>query len=102
MLSGLPAIVGTVEGVEEGGVSIDSPGQVTILRMDAGTELGPHCGPRNSRLTAHLPLIVPSLAPDVQAAGVRVGEPDAESNLQQWRLWEEGNLLIFVRLTNLY
>lgn len=99
VLSGLAAVTGTVEGVDEGGVSIESPGQVTILRMDAGTELGPHCGPRNSRLTAHLPLIVPPLAPDVRSAGVRVGKPeaDAAASLQQWRLWEEGKLMIFVR-----
>lgn len=92
VLSGLAAVAGIVKGVNESGVDIESPGQVTILRMDAGTELGPHCGPRNSRLTAHLPLIVPPLAADGLQKGVRVGEPDAE-----WRMWEEGKLMIFVR-----
>jgi hypothetical protein len=96
VLSGLAAVAGTVKGVDEGGKSIESPGQVTILRMDAGTELGPHCGPRNSRLTAHLPLIVPPLAADgLQKAGIRVGETDAA-----WHMWEEGKLMIFVRCVN--
>ena len=101
VLSSLAAVAGTVEGAEEGGAPILSPGQVTILRMDPGTELGPHCGPRNSRLTAHLPLIVPPLAAGGSQVGVRVGEPvpeEEQDDDQQWRVWEEGKVMIFVSL----
>ena len=86
-----------MEGIDEGSVPLRSPGQVTILRMDAGTELGSHCGPRNTRLTAHLPLIVPPQAADPEEGarpGVRVGEPGGEEG--GWRMWEEGELMIFV------
>ena len=88
-MSSLAAVAGVVQGFDEA----QAPGQVTILRMEGGTTLAPHCGPRNSRLTAHLPLIVPEIDEPKQGSnvGLRVGHPRDES----WQMWEEGQVLIF-------
>ena len=99
-MSSLAAVAGDMQGFD------DVPGQVTILRMDAGTSLGSHCGPTNSRLTAHLPLIVPPVAEQPlrnpfggcggvsRVVGLRVGEP-AAFPYDDWRVWKEGQLMIF-------
>ena len=61
--------------------------------------MAPHCGPRNSRLTAHLPLIVPEIDEPKQGerVGLRVGNPleDGSAETDGWRMWEEGEVLIF-------
>ena len=90
-MSSIAAVAGVVQGFDEA----QAPGQVTILRMEGGTILAPHCGPRNSRLTAHLPLIVPEIDESAQGSGVglRVGPPQGEG--EAWRRWEEGEVLIF-------
>ena len=55
-----------------------------------GTTLEAHCGPKNSRLTAQLPLIVPPAGGLPKgAAGLRVGGPPNEEGEFEWRLWEE-------------
>ena len=117
-MSSIAAVAGVVEGVDEA----QAPGQVTILRMAGSTTLSPHCGPRNSRLTAHLPLVgmrftatflqhilscfaltsgeygaVPEIEEPVVAGervGLRVGEELGDDG-DAWRQWEEGHLLIF-------
>ena len=97
VMSSLAAVAGVVEGFDEA----EAPGQITILRMEGGSSLAPHCGPRNSRLTAHLPLIVPEIEePSVDEpvglrVGERVGEPGGEAAAAEWRRWEEGQVLIF-------
>lgn len=90
-MSSIAAVAGIVQGFDEA----QAPGQVTILRMEGGTTLAPHCGPRNSRLTAHLPLVVPEIDEPEQGsrAGLRVGHPQEEG--EAWRRWEEGQVLIF-------
>lgn len=99
IVSGLAAVAGTVVGVGHDGQPREldqGPGQVTILRMAAGTSLEAHSGPQNSRLTAHLPLIVPpvkGLPPG--AAGLRIGGPPTDDGEFEWRVWQEGQLMIF-------
>ena len=90
-MSSIAAVAGVVQGFEDA----QAPGQVTILRMDGGTTLAPHCGPRNSRLTAHLPLIVPEIdePEEGERVGLRVGHPQNEDSA--WRTWEEGEVIIF-------
>ena len=64
--------------------------------MAAGTKLAAHCGPQNSRLTAHLPLIVPSTEGlPVGAAGLRIGGPPGADGEFNWRVWKEGELVGF-------
>lgn len=54
---------------------------VMFSLLRAGARIAPHSGTHNTRLTCHLPLIVP------QGCGFRVGN--------DVRQWEEGKLLIF-------
>ncbi|KHJ77348.1 beta-hydroxylase, aspartyl/asparaginyl family, partial [Oesophagostomum dentatum] len=61
-----------------------SRSEVTPMRFSAltsGTKILPHCGPTNSRLQAHLGLIVPS------EARIRVGS--------EQRGWKTGKFIIF-------
>ena len=99
VVSGLAAVTGTVSGIGPDGQprQLDQgPGQVTILRMAPGTQLEAHSGPQNSRLTAHLPLVVPSVdGLPVGAAGLRIGGPPGEDGEFEWRVWKEGELMIF-------
>ena len=99
VVSGLAAVTGTVSGVGHDGQPrpLDQgPGQVTILRMAPGTQLEAHSGPQNSRLTAHLPLIVPSVEGLPRgAAGLRIGGPPDGDGEFEWRVWKEGELMIF-------
>lgn len=98
-MSSIAAVAGVVQGFDEA----EAPGQVTILRMEGGTTLAPHCGPRNSRLTAHLPLIIPETDEPKQGErfGLRVGRTLKEESIEvggegdAWRMWEEGEVLIF-------
>ena len=98
VVSSLAAVTGTVSGIGHDGQprQLDQgPGQVTILRMAPGTQLEAHSGPQNSRLTAHLPLVVPSVdGLPVGAAGLRIGPPGRDGEFD-WRVWKEGEVMIF-------
>jgi hypothetical protein len=98
VFSRLAGVAGTVNGIGQDGQPrplVQGPGQVTILRMAPGTRLEAHCGPQNSRLTAHLPLVVPSVAGlPAGEAGLRIGPPGEDGEFE-WRVWEEGKLMIF-------
>ncbi|GLV43167.1 Aspartyl beta-hydroxylase [Carabus blaptoides fortunei] len=56
-------------------------GQVKFSVMHPGTHVWPHCGPTNSRLRAHLGLIIPS------DTCIRVAE--------EIRYWKEGEVILF-------
>ncbi|HEX6374727.1 MAG TPA: aspartyl/asparaginyl beta-hydroxylase domain-containing protein [Allosphingosinicella sp.] len=60
---------------------LNSAPTVMFSLLRAGARIAPHTGMHNTRLTCHLPLIVP---PD---CGFRVGN--------EVRQWEEGKLLVF-------
>ncbi|HET9428919.1 MAG TPA: aspartyl/asparaginyl beta-hydroxylase domain-containing protein [Allosphingosinicella sp.] len=60
---------------------LNSAPTVMFSLLRAGSRIAPHTGMHNTRLTCHLPLIVPP------ACGFRVGN--------ETRGWEEGRLLIF-------
>merc|ERR1712166_4298 len=66
------------------------PGQVTFLRLEAGAVLAPHCGPKNTRLTAHLGLIVPRYP---EPASLRIGKPAEDGSDRH--TWEEGKVIVF-------
>lgn len=64
--------------------------QVTFLRLEAGAVLAPHCGPKNTRLTAHLGLIVPQYP---EPASLRIGEPAEDGSDRH--TWQEGKVIVF-------
>jgi aspartate beta-hydroxylase len=89
LLSGVAEVAGIMPNFDDA----NSPGQITILRMDAGTELESHCGPRNSRLTAHLGVIVPPpTEPSTAGSSLRVGPPENEGARREWK---EGEVIVF-------
>ena len=60
----------------------DGVGEVTFSCLSPGAHLKPHCGSTNTRLTAHLPLLVPD-----GVCSIRCGE--------EVRTYREGELIIF-------
>lgn len=60
---------------------IASAGMAYFSRMAPATEVKPHCGFTNTRIRAHLGLVVP------QDCAMRVG--------QETRSWQEGKVLVF-------
>ena len=56
-------------------------GESTFSALGSGAHLKPHCGATNTRLTAHLPLLVP------EGCSIRVGTEE--------RTYREGELMVF-------
>ncbi|KOO24087.1 peptide-aspartate beta-dioxygenase [Chrysochromulina tobinii] len=56
-------------------------GETLFSTLNPGTHLRPHCGSSNTRLTAHLGILVPS------GCSIRAGN--------EWREWREGECLVF-------
>lgn len=56
-------------------------GETLFSTLKPGTHLRPHCGSSNTRLTAHLGIVVPP------GCSIRCGS--------EWREWQEGECLVF-------
>ncbi|VDO78961.1 unnamed protein product [Heligmosomoides polygyrus] len=65
--------------------------QMRFSALSSGAQILPHCGPTNSRLQAHLGLIVPSEA--------RISESDPKEHIlrvgNEQRGWKTGKFIIF-------
>mmetsp|Transcript_20424 Transcript_20424/g.40176 ORF Transcript_20424/g.40176 Transcript_20424/m.40176 type:complete len:496 (-) Transcript_20424:86-1573(-) len=74
----------------------EGAGEIIFSRLAPNSHIIPHCASTNSRLTAHLGLIIPKSETDVDLPNMTVKSDGCAIRVgNEWRSWEYGKILFF-------